>query len=235
MGMNIFIISGVSKGLGYALVEKILSYELNNLKVIGLSRNVPDFEIRYPNKFEWINADFKNPEKVLSLIELKLKIYNPTTVCFINNAGDINPIAKIGTIEDQKLFDSVSINILSPVICINYLLDYSSKLSKLILVNITSGAANKAINGWSLYCSAKSYMKMYFDVLFSEMSTDQRSRILVKQIDPGAMNTEMQSEIRNSGIESDQYRRLKTMHENENLKQPKDVADIIIKDIFSEI
>lgn len=78
-------------------------------------------------------------------------------------------------------------------------------------------------------------MKMYFDVLFSEMSTDQRSRILVKQIDPGAMNTEMQSEIRNSGIESDQYRRLKTMHENENLKQPKDVADIIIKDIFSEI
>ena len=233
--MNIFIITGVSKGLGYALVEKILSFKLNNYIVIGLSRNEPDFVIRYPNNFEWINADFKNPEKILDLIEFALKKYNPFTVCFINNAGDINPIAKIGTIEDAKLIDSVSINILSPAICINYLLTNYSKIPKLILVNITSGAANKSVNGWSLYCSAKAYMKMYFDVLLAELLTDQRSRIVIKQIDPGAMNTEMQGEIRNAGIESDQYHKLKIMHENEYLKQPKEVADNIVNDIFSEI
>jgi benzil reductase ((S)-benzoin forming) len=233
--MNIFIITGVSKGLGYALVEKILSYKLNNSIVIGLSRNEPDFATRYPNNFEWINVDLKEPEKILDLIEYALKKHNPTAICFINNAGDINPIAKIGSMEDEKLINSVSINILSPAIFINYLLTYYSNITKLILVNITSGASNKAINGWSLYCSAKSYMKMYFDVLKAELLADQRTHVVIKQIDPGAMNTKMQGEIRNSGIESEQYHRLKIMHESENLKQPKDVANIIIKEIFSEI
>lgn len=234
MKITVFIVSGVSKGLGYALVEKILSYKSNNFNVIGISRTEPDFTIKFPNKFKWVYADFKNPQKTLDLIEFTLKNYNPYSLCFINNAGDINPIESVGKIDNKKLKDSVSVNILSPAIFINFLINHYSKIPKLILVNITSGAANKAIKGWSLYCSAKAFMKMYFNVIEAELINNQSNNIVIKQIDPGAMNTEMQGVIRSAIIESEQYHRLKEMHMNNELKQPEDVAEIIIKDILIE-
>ena len=229
--MKIYIISGVSKGLGYALAENLLKFEDENTKVIGISRNMPDFVIRFPKYFDWVKIDFKNPEEISVNLESALKKYSPIKIIYISNAGDINPINKIGEIASQEMVDSLSVNILSPANCINYLLNNYSNIEQLLIINISSGAANKAIKGWSLYSSAKAYMKTYFDVLEAEMKDTNYGRIIVKQIDPGAMDTDMQQIIRNANVPSEQLDRLKNLYENYNLKQPKDVAEMIIQSI----
>lgn len=232
--LTIYIISGVSKGLGYALVEGILKTEAENIKVIGLSRNIPDFVNRFPKYFDWVKTDFKNPEEISTNLEFALKKYSPTKILYISNAGDINPIAKIGEIASQEMIDSISVNILSPANCINFLLNNYSNIEKLLIINISSGAANKVIKGWSLYSSAKAYMKIYFDVLAAELIDTADGRIFVKQIDPGAMDTDMQDDIRNANVPSEQLDKLKNLYENNSLKQPKDVAEMIIQSM-SEI
>ncbi len=229
--MTIYIISGVSKGLGYALAENLLKSEDENTKVMGLSRNMPDFVIRFPKYFDWVKTDFKNPKEISINLELALKKYSPTKIVYISNAGDINPINKIGEIACKEMIDSLSVNIISPANCVNYLLNQYSNIEQLLIINISSGAANKAIKGWSLYSSAKAYMKTYFDVLEAETKDTTYGRIIVKQIDPGAMDTDMQENIRNANVSSEQLNRLKNLYENNNLKQPKDVAEMIIQSI----
>lgn len=229
--MTIYIISGVSKGLGYSLAENLLKSEDENTKVMGLSRNMPDFVIRFPKYFDWVKTDFKNPEEISINLEFALKKYSPTKIVYISNAGDINPINKIGEIASQEMIDSLSVNIISPVNCINYLFNNYSNIEKLFIINITSGAANKAIKGWSLYSSAKAYMKTFFDIMVEEMKDTTYGGIIVKQIDPGAMDTDMQEDIRNAKVSSEQLDRLKNLYENNNLKQPKEVAEMIIQSI----
>ena len=229
--MTIYIISGVSKGLGYALAENLLKSEHENTKVMGLSRNMPDFVIRFPKYFDWVKTDFKNPEEISINLELALKKYSPTKIVYISNAGDINPINKIGEIACKEMIDSLSVNIISPANCVNYLLNQYANIEQLLIINISSGAANKSIKGWSLYSSAKAYMKTYFDVLEAETKDTTYDRIIVKQIDPGVMDTDMQENIRNANVSSEQLNRLKNLYENNNLKQPKDVAEMIIQSI----
>ncbi len=229
--MTIYIISGVSRGLGYALAENILNSEAENRMVIGLSRKMPDLVIRFPEYFDWVKADFKNPEELSIYLNLALKKYSPTKIINISNAGDINPIAKIGGISSQEMIDSLSVNILSPVNWINYILNNYSNIEKLVIINISSGAANKAIKGWSLYSSAKAYMKVFFDILAAEVMGTTEGRIIVKQIDPGAMDTDMQKNIRNAKVPSEQLDKLKNIYENNILKQPKDIAEMVIQSI----
>lgn len=229
--MTIFIISGVSRGLGYALLENILLQLNKNYIVIGLSRKKPELQGRFAHNWEWIKTDFKYPEKVLEGLDSVLQKYNPTKICFISNAGDINPIAKIGTIENHQMTDSLYVNVLAPSFCITYLINNYPYLEKLLLINISSGAVDKSIYGWSLYSSAKAYMKKYFDVLAAEQMNESNSRIIVKQIDPGAMDTDMQKDIRNADILSEQLYRLKGLYENNSLKKPKDVAEEILQSI----
>ena len=228
---TIYIISGVSKGLGYALAENLLKMDDENTKIIGLSRNMPDFVIRFSKYFDWVKIDFKNPEEISVNLEFALKKYSPTKIIYISNAGDINPINKIGEIDSQEMIDSLSVNIISPANCINYLINNYSNIKQLLIINISSGAANKAIIGWSLYSSAKAYMKTYFDVLIAETKDTTYGRIIVKQFDPGAMDTDMQKDIRNANVSSDQLNTLKSLYKNNSLKQPKDVAEMIIQSI----
>ncbi len=229
--MIIYIISGVSKGLGYALADNLLKSEDENTKVMGLSRNMPDFVIRFPKYFDWVKTDFKNPEEIAINLKFALKKYSPTKIIYISNAGDINPINKIGEIASQEMIDSLSVNIISPANCINYLIKDYSNIKQLLIINISSGAVNKAIKGWSLYSSAKAYMKTYFDVLIAETKDSTYGQIIVKQIDPGAMDTDMQKDIRNANVSSEQVNILKNLYEKNHLKQPKDVAEMIIQSI----
>jgi benzil reductase ((S)-benzoin forming) len=230
--MTIYIISGVSRGLGYALIEDILQKEYEKCIVIGLSRNKPELHSRFAQKCEWVKTDFKFPEQVIERLDSVLQKYGPTKICFISNAGDINPIAKIGAFENRQMMDSLSVNIISPSFCVNYLVDNFPGLKKLLLINISSGAATKSIAGWSLYSSAKAYMKMYFDVLAIEHLNEPDSRIVVMQIDPGAMDTDMQEDIRNASIPSEQLERLKGLYKNKSLQKPKKVADEILQSII---
>jgi NAD(P)-dependent dehydrogenase (short-subunit alcohol dehydrogenase family) len=74
-----------------------------------------------------------------------------------------------------------------------FIAQFQTSHSENVILNISSGAANTAIDGWSVYCSTKAALDM-----FSKVIAEEKSGVKVLSIAPGKVDTEMQSKIRKS-------------------------------------
>jgi len=222
------IITGINKGLGQAFFNFFL--QKKKTIIIGITRNLNEEQLKIQNKFN--NVIFV--EKDLSTLknideEIKLQTYYSTEIkeiVFINNAASINPIEAIGNLNEDAIFKAFQLNTIAPILLTNHII--KNNRSKLIRIfNISSGAANKPIVGWGLYCSAKSANEMFFKTL--ELQEETNNNIEVYNIDPGVMDTDMQKNIRSKEKKImpnvDQF---KDYYHNKQLKSAKEVAlDII--------
>jgi len=93
-------------------------------------------------------------------------------------------------------------------------------VGKIKIINISSGAAYNPVPYWSTYCSTKSAIKMYFDVISLE------DGISVQHFDPGVVDTKMQKEIRKK---SEKYAELKFFEEIKRNKMLKDPARVALE------
>lgn len=229
--MKIIIITGTSQGLGKALFKY---YDREGVVLYCLARRFLQ-EQRIAEKIKrayLIKKDLTDLENDFLdelVMMLKKNINKNDEVIFFNNAGAIEPIGKIGSIENKKLKESIQVNFMAPILLVNSLVRIFTKENiKMKIVNVTSGAANYPIEGWSGYCSAKAAVKMFLDVLKLQYSHNKDLRIY--NIDPGVMNTNMQEKIRTAS--QDEFPNLKSFHDlyhRNQLKNPKDVVEEIIK------
>src|SRR5699024_11342847 len=71
----------------------------------------------------------------------------------------------------------------------------------IIVANITSGAANKAIYGWSAYGSAKASINAYTTTVGKEQS-ELNTNNKIFAFSPGVMDNDMQKHIREKDKEA---------------------------------
>jgi benzil reductase ((S)-benzoin forming) len=149
---KVFIITGANRGLGKALVDLLIKN--NNYFIISISRNESEEQKKLsPLNYYFLNADLSN-NNVNKKITILKELIKDEPIYFINNASIIEPIAKIEFLKEKDIDNTISVNIKSTILITKYLLD-NFKEQKLNFINISSGAANKAISNWSLYCSSK--------------------------------------------------------------------------------
>lgn len=218
---TLFIITGTTKGLGKAFFEVLYT----NNKIMTINRN----KIMYSNN-EHVNIeidlskttqnDLKKFEKTLS----KMLTKNIEKIVFINNAFTMGALGKIDELDNNKIIKNINTNFVSSFLLIKLFLKTTKNLpiEKKIL-NISSGAAHHAIDGWSIYCTTKSAMEMLINNINLEYSDFK-----CFNIDPGVMNTQMQLDIRN--FENDKNNNyFIDLHKNNELKDPLTVAKYITK------
>ena len=104
----------------------------------------------------------------------------------------------------------MQVNVVYPANLFNFLIG-AFRHNRKVFVNISSGAADRAIEHWGLYCSSKAFMKMYFSVLAEEFKNSENSNFF--SIDPGVLDTEMQQHIRQSNFPEQKYFR-SLQHDN---------------------
>ena len=221
MKIKTFIITGANRGLGEAFIDVLMSRK--DSFVISISRSMTENQEKYSSEnFYFLEADLTNIvlDKKLNIIKNIVKGEN---IYFINNASIIEPILKIEDLDETAIDKTISVNIKSTLLITKYLLKKFNK-NTLTFVNISSGAANRAISNWSLYCSSKAYIKMFFSVAESEY---KQHRFF--NIDPGVMDTNMQRSIRKSDFPD--VLNFQNLKKEEKLKSPKDVALEIINNI----
>ena len=115
----------------------------------------------------------------------------------VNNAGVIEPIASVAESDPAAWARNIQINLTGAYYAIRAALPGMIAAGGGTIVNLSSGAAIRPLEGWSAYCSGKAGVHMLTRAVALE-NADQGIRIFGFQ--PGTTDTDMQVAIRASGV-----------------------------------
>lgn len=218
MNEIIYIITGVSKGLGKALTEKLLA---QNSTVIGIGRS---HEFDHP-KFTFIRCDLSDKSAVEGI-----KFSIPSSpVTLINNAGIIGEIKRLGDQSKPDVQEVLMVNTVAPVLLWHKIYKLVSKKEDFTLVNISSGAANRAIPSWAAYCASKAALNMLSETFYLE-EKEKGNNLSVYAVAPGVMDTSMQIQIRNASEEEfSSVQNFIALKENDALFSSEEAANRLLK------
>jgi len=223
--VNIYIITGASKGIGKALAEELLKDE-NNC-VIGVSRTNT---IEHPN-YRYQPMDFSDiPAVEHNLQKVFLPYKDAEKLVLINNAGVLGDIGYVGEGMPNERFEFVfDVNVIVPAMLMNTFLQvYKQHPAQKLIVNISSGAGKYPIDGWASYCASKAALDMMSMAIQREQDV-RGSGIKIYALAPGVVDTAMQENIREADAERfstvEKFRDYKATNA---LAQPEDVASKII-------
>ncbi|WP_045687852.1 SDR family NAD(P)-dependent oxidoreductase [Hymenobacter sp. AT01-02] len=233
--MHYYIITGASRGLGKALAENVLQQE--NTAVLGVSRHATIEHPRYthqPLDLSDMLAVQNNLHKVFP------KWPDAESITLINNAGVLGDIAYLGEHQNEHFEFVFDVNVVAPAMLMNtFLSAYSGGSSTRTILNISSGAAQRAVDGWGAYCASKAALDMLSQVAQKEQDL-RANGIRIRSLAPGVIDTVMQEHIREADKQSfSEAERFSGLHSNGQLVEPKVVAGTIIKwlqgDLGSEV
>lgn len=219
------IITGSSKGLGKALAEQFLA---KGASVLGISRTA---SIDHPN-YQHLHLDLSNIEDLKSF-ELELGSEQENYI-LLNNAGTLGKVDHFENLDSDDLIMATKLNFLAPMLLTQKFIRAKCNENCLkYVINIGTGAADQAIDGWSLYCSTKAGLAMFTKVVHQELKMNQKP-IKIVDLAPGIIDTEMQAEIRNTKKQQFSNRqRFVDYYENGDLQTADETAALIIRNFNS--
>lgn len=138
-------------------------------------------------------SDYDDVEKVVAATKARLGGLD----ILVNNAGVIEPISEIATSDPRAWAANITINLIGAYNVIRAVLPDMLAKGGGTIVNVSSGAAYRPLEGWSAYCSGKAGLAMLTRAI--ELETKGKG-IRVFGFSPGTIDTEMQVKIRASGM-----------------------------------
>jgi NAD(P)-dependent dehydrogenase (short-subunit alcohol dehydrogenase family) len=115
----------------------------------------------------------------------------------VNNAGMVGPIGRILDCDPAEWACNVTVNLLGAFAALRAAVPGMVAQGGGTVINVSSGAAENAYEGWSAYCAGKAGLAMLTRSLHLEYAGQG---IRTFGFRPGTVDTEMQGEIRASGI-----------------------------------
>ena len=208
--MNLYIVTGTTKGLGKALAEKIALDPASEL--IAIAR-APDATI--PGGI-LINADLADAaaiDKACDRIDERVRGKQYDKMVLINNAGIVAPVAPLERADAADLERNIFVNLVAPMLLMRRFLRATQGVAGLRrIINISSGAARRPISGWGAYCAAKAGLDMATRVVALEAQS-RGLAVEAVSLAPGVIDTPMQGVVRGASAEDfadvERFRRMK--------------------------
>lgn len=194
---EIAIITGAGRGIGAATARTLAQY---GAKVVVSARNRDDAEdvaaTISAGRAEAIRCDVGRSDEVAALVAETHRIFGPPTI-LINNAGVVAPIGRIDMLDPEAFAASIRITLVGAAFAVRAVLPAMIEAKRGRIVNLSSGAAHRPLEGWSAYCAAKAGLAMLTRSIALEYG---ESGLRAFGFSPGVVDTGMQAEIRASGI-----------------------------------
>ena len=143
-----------------------------------------------------VPTDMADPGAAAALVEAAMDATGRLDL-LVNNAGLIAPIARIADSDPGAWGSVIDVNVKGVYHGLRFAIPAMRAKGGGTIVNISSGAANSALEGWSHYCASKAAVLRLTGVAHEE---EAEHGIRVLGLSPGTVATRMQEEIRTSGL-----------------------------------
>lgn len=190
------LVTGASRGIGAATARRLHAAGAN---VVLAARTMADIEVIAADLGERAMAvacDVADWGSVRGAVEAATERFGAPDV-LVNNAGAMDPIARIEDADPVAWAAAVNVNLTGVLHTVRAALPGMKARGRGTIVNISSGAATSALEGWSHYCASKAGALMLTRCIHLE---EAGNGVRVVGLSPGTVATDMQRTIQASGV-----------------------------------
>jgi NAD(P)-dependent dehydrogenase (short-subunit alcohol dehydrogenase family) len=183
---KIVIVTGVTRGLGRAMAERLI---VLGHTVLGCGRNrqlIEELRDRHPKRHDFDVVDVSDDEQVQAWVgRLHKKCGAPDLV--LNNAAVINPNAPFWKLSDRDFSRVLDVNVRGTANVIRHVLPNLMKKHRGVIVNFSSGWGRSADKEVGPYVTSK----WAIEGLTQSLSLEVPPGVAAVALNPGIINTEM--------------------------------------------
>jgi NAD(P)-dependent dehydrogenase (short-subunit alcohol dehydrogenase family) len=221
------IVTGASRGIG-AAVARVGARLGVNLVVNARSESALDAleESIGPDgdRLATVPGDISEKSTCTRIVDAAMARFGGVDA-LVNNAGILGPVGALDQVSAEDWARTLAVNVMGPVTLSQAALAPLRERRGRI-INLSSGAALKAVRGWSAYCTSKAALNHFNRMLAAEFP-----EITAIAVSPGMTATDMQVLIRSEAagrMPEDEHRRFVDAHQKGELRSPDAVARAIV-------
>ena len=196
MSLNgkVALVTGASRGLGEG-AARALAKEGAKVMVVARDRALAQ-KVARDIDGEGLACDVSDHAAIARVAAATRKRYGGLDI-LVNNAGVIEPLAELAVSDPAVWARNIQINLIGAYNAVHAALDGMIKSGGGTIINVSSGAAYRPLEGWSAYCAGKAGLAMVTRSI--KLETEGKG-IRIFGFSPGTIDTDMQVKIRASGM-----------------------------------
>lgn len=190
------LITGASRGIGEAAARTFVREGANVVLTARSADVISQHARELGQQALALPCDVADPHAVNHVVAQTIAHFGSIDV-LIGNAGLIEPISRLSDTDPDAYSRTIDVNLKGIFYGMKAVLPYMLGAGQGTIITISSGAAHGPVEGWAAYCSAKAGAYMLTRVADRE---NRERGIRVLGLSPGTVATQMQREIKASGI-----------------------------------
>jgi NAD(P)-dependent dehydrogenase (short-subunit alcohol dehydrogenase family) len=192
---SVVLLTGASSGIGEAVAESLAARGASLAICARRTEKLEDLATRLGDNVLPLACDVSDLASVRHAVAATVARFGRLDH-LVNNAGVIEPIGLVHETDPAEWADALRINLLGAYhtchVALPHLLERGGTI-----VNISSGAAHRPLEGWSGYCAGKAGLAMLTQSLMLEYG---ERGLRVFGFAPGMVRTGMQVKIKAAGL-----------------------------------
>ncbi len=190
------LITGASRGIGAEAGRVFAEAGANVVLVARGAEQITALAGEIGDQALAVSCDVSDYDQVKDAIQAAVDRFGSLDV-LIGNAGVIEPIARLADSDPTGWGQAIDINLKGVYFGMHAALTIMKEAGGGTIITISSGAAHGPVEAWSHYCSSKAGAAMLTACLDRE---ERENGIRAMGLSPGTVATQMQREIKASGI-----------------------------------
>ncbi|MFN3844807.1 MAG: SDR family oxidoreductase [Paracoccaceae bacterium] len=193
---QVVMITGASRGIGAAAAKEFASAGWRVALLARSEREIVALAGQIGESAMAVRCDVADWAAVQSAVQTVVARWGRLDA-LINNAGVIDPIARLEDADIAAWGQSIDINLKGVFYGMRAAIPVMKSAGGGTIITVSSGAASTPLEGWSAYCSAKAGAAMLTRAAHLE---EAANGLRIMGLSPGTVATDMQVRIKASGI-----------------------------------